>query len=323
MAGTVPALSMTMQFDKDTGKPMAGGKLYFYEANTTLPQNAFQDTGLTLPLPNPVTLDGAGRIPEFYVDDGNIHVRLTNALGVVQLDAANTLVVGPSSSGGGSSGGSVDPTAIFQTGDELFVKISSPRPGWVRQNGNTIGNAGSGAEERANADTQALFTYLWTHFAQPSANAKCPVVGGLGPSAAGDYAASKQITLPDMRGRSATGLDDMGALAAGVLLQSNITSVGDTVTTAGATGGEANHTLTQVELPAFDLPVTDPGHEHDLGVNGNDIFTTGGTHTGFFGTGAGVESNPSTTGITVNSGGGGLPHDNMAPFALGTWYVKL
>jgi len=74
MSGTIP-LSMTQQFDV-YGKPLAGGQLYLIQAGTvSTPQNGFQDSALTIPLPNPITLDAAGRIPQFFLADGSIKVR--------------------------------------------------------------------------------------------------------------------------------------------------------------------------------------------------------------------------------------------------------
>src|SRR5690606_10723240 len=108
-------------------------------------------------------------------------------------------------------GGGVDPSAIFQTGDELWLKRSGPRSGWVRQNGRTIGSAASGATERANADTQPLYEYLWNTYPAD----QCPVTGGQGISAAADFAANKRIATPDMRGYGPRGLDDMGNDPAG------------------------------------------------------------------------------------------------------------
>ena len=210
MAGTVPNLPLSMQFDKDTGKPLRGGKLSFYQASTTTPQLAYKDVGLTLPHPNPITLDGVGRIPSFYLADGFIRVRLTNARGSVQFDEASLLVIGPSS-GGGGGGGSVDATTVFQTGDVLWLDASAARPGWVRDNGRTIGSAASGATERASADCQALFTFLWANFS----DTLCPVLGGRGASAAADWAADKQITLPDKRGYVPGGLDEFGVSGVG------------------------------------------------------------------------------------------------------------
>jgi microcystin-dependent protein len=265
-------------------------------------------------------------VPEFYVADGSIHVRLVNAQGVVQLDAQNTLVIGPS--GNISSGTAVDPTTIFQTGDEIWLKSPSaaPRAGWVRQNGRTIGNATSGASECANADTSALYAFLWNNFAQLSGNTKCPVVGGLGLSAAADFAASKPVTLWDMRGRGPVGQDAMGSTSAGRLQSSNITSGGtDGTDTTGASGGEANHTLATNEMPTHTHPntLTDPGHFHTYtdqnipigGAAGSDLIKNTVT----------MNTSTATTGITITntSQGGGTSHNNMHPFALGCWYIKL
>ena len=68
---------------------------------------------------------------------------------------------------------------------------------------------------------------------------------GRGATALADFNALKPITLPDLRGRSPVGLDDMGAAGAGRILPGNVTSGGgDNQTTPAATGGEANHVLT-------------------------------------------------------------------------------
>ena len=78
-----------------------GGLLYFYASGTTTPQSAYQDSALTIPWPNPITLDSAGRVPQLYFADGAIKIRLTNSAGVVQVAADNILVIGASSGGGG------------------------------------------------------------------------------------------------------------------------------------------------------------------------------------------------------------------------------
>ena len=71
MAGTIN-LSLSQQFDEHRS-PLSGGLLYLIEAGTTsTPQSGYQDSDLTLPLPNPITLDAAGRIPAFFLADGSI-----------------------------------------------------------------------------------------------------------------------------------------------------------------------------------------------------------------------------------------------------------
>lgn len=324
-AGTLP-LALTQQFSftncvsntNACGTPLIGGLLYFYQIGTNnVVQNSFQDTGLTLTNPWPLVLDANGRVPPFYLADGSVHVRLTDANGVVQFDNLSMLVIGPSGGGGGGAG--VDPTTVASTGEVKWRPGTEFLTGWVKLNGQTIGNAGSGATQRASADTSALFTWIWNNCPDPH----CPVVGGRGATAAADFAANKQITLLDMRARIQAGLDDMGNTAAGRLLSSNVTSGGgDTTTTPGATGGEANHTLTQAQLPSYQLPVTDPGHVHGEVIN----FTgqTGGASMGGSGNQAtGPNTNSATTGITVNSGGSGSAHNVMNPFMLGTFYQKL
>src|SRR6185369_7514183 len=65
-AGTIPGFSLTPQFDL-TGKVMPGCKLYIIQAGTvSTPQNPYQDSGLTLLQPNPLTCDAAGRLPQWF-----------------------------------------------------------------------------------------------------------------------------------------------------------------------------------------------------------------------------------------------------------------
>ena len=100
MAGTI-TLSMTQRIDQH-GQPLSGGLLYTFVAGTvSTPQNAFKDLALTLPHPNPITLDASGFIPQLFFADGLIKIRLTSSDGVVQLSADNVQVIGASS--GGSS----------------------------------------------------------------------------------------------------------------------------------------------------------------------------------------------------------------------------
>src|SRR6478609_4165166 len=137
MSGTI-SFSLSQQFDTQ-GKPLSGGLFYTFVAGTTsTPQNAYQDGALTIPHPNPIVLDAAGRIPQFSLADGLIKVRLTDHAGVVQIVADNVQVIGPSS-GGGGGGGAIDATTIYQTGDLKPRYGTGAHTGWVRANGLTIG----------------------------------------------------------------------------------------------------------------------------------------------------------------------------------------
>jgi len=239
-AGTVPGFSLTPQFDL-TGKVMPGCKLYVIQAGTVLtPQNAYQDTGLSISQRNPLSCDASGRLPQWFVADGTIKLRLTTAAGVQIFVGDNLLVVGPSS-GGGGGGGTVDPTTVLQTGMAVSMYGTGILNGFVRCNGRTIGSVTSGATERANSDVQALFQYFW------GVDPNLAVSGGRGVSANADWVANKTLTLPDCRGRGIAGLDDMGNSAASRLTSSFF---GATATTLGAVGGAEKVTLAANQIPA-------------------------------------------------------------------------
>jgi len=238
MAGTI-SLNLTQQLD-EFGKPLSGGKLYIIQAGTVAtPQNAYQDSALTLALANPIILDASGRLPQFFLADGSIKIRLTDLNGTEKLVADGLIVTGASSGGGGGS--AVDATTVLQTGDFKINYGTGVLSGFVRANGRTLGNATSGATERANADTVALFAWLYN-------DTNLAVLGGRGASAAADYAASKTIVIPDIRGRALAGLDDMGNTAAGRL---SATYFGTAATVLGAAGGAESQTLTLTQLPSI------------------------------------------------------------------------
>lgn len=309
---------MSQQTDAN-GAPLAGCLLYLFVSGTVAtPTNVYSDFGLTLTAPNPLQADVTGRLPNFYLSDGTVHARLTDSSGVVIADYPSLQVLGPSSGGGG--GGGVDPTSIASTGDMKFRPTSETLTGWVRANGQTVGSAVSGASQRANADTQNLFVYLWG----VTTNAHCPVSGGRGVSGLADFQANKTIQLPDFRARAPVGLDDMGNTPAGILLASNVTSGGgDGVTTPGAWGGESNHVLIEAEHAVHTHGVNDPGHHHSCGQSQLITGPGGGSLPMLTGVANSYLTTTTTTGIALNTEGGNQAHNNMAPFVLGSWYLKL
>ena len=72
-------------FDR-CGKPLTGGQIYTYEANTTTPKVTYKDPyGLT-PNTNPIILDAAGEA-DIYLD-GTYRIRITDRNGVLVNDVA-------------------------------------------------------------------------------------------------------------------------------------------------------------------------------------------------------------------------------------------
>ncbi|MDA9539222.1 hypothetical protein ACM41_24280 [Bradyrhizobium sp. CCBAU 21362] len=322
MAGTIP-LSLTQQFD-EFGKPLSGALLYIIQAGTvSTPQQPYQDASLTILQPNPIQLDAAGRVPQFFLADGYIKVRLDDKFGVTQLARDGILVIGPSAGGGG--GGGVDPTTLIQTGAIQPFYGTGVLAGFVRMNGRTIGSATSGASERANSDCQALFNFLW------NVDSALVVAPSRGASSAADWAANKTIAVPDWRGYGLGALDDMGNVAAGRLTAAYF---GTAATVLGAGGGAEFFTLTASHIPASGLAVsgttsTDfPDHTHaytyppDSGARvsgtGNILLPSiASSSTG----GASARHQHNFSANLV--GGGGNPHRAMGPLKLCTLYIKL
>jgi hypothetical protein len=296
MAGTLP-LAMAQQVDVN-GQPLAGALVYFFVAGTVATsQTVYADFGLTTPLPNPLTCDQTGRVPMFWLADGTIHVRLTDSTGVQIIDTTMQ-VLGPSS-GGGGGGGTIDPTTILSTGDIKAKYGTGPISGFVRLNGLTIGNATSGASERANADTQALF--IWLYNEDPS----LPVSGGRTGNALNDFNASSNLELPDFRGYALGGLSGMGNGTPNTVLTTAFFGTDPSV--LGASGGSQSIGLTVANLP---------GHSH----NGTAAGTTGAdapdhSHSGTTGNDAPDHTHTTPSAAIVNPAAGFAPGGGPIPGA--------
>lgn len=80
-------------FLTNTGEVLAGGSLTFTDSGTTTPRTTWSDPAMTVPNPNPVPLDGAGRPSVDIWGDGNYRVKLSDSLGATLVTLDN--VSGP------------------------------------------------------------------------------------------------------------------------------------------------------------------------------------------------------------------------------------
>jgi hypothetical protein len=318
MAGTIN-LALTQQLD-EFGAPLSGGQLYVIQAGTvSTPQNPFQDTGLSIVMPNPITLDAAGRIPQFFLADGQIKVRLQDKNGIVKFVQDNLLVIGPSAGGGG--GGAVDPTTVMATGDLKVRYDTAIISGFVRCNGRTIGSASSGATELADPSAQALFNHLWLK--DPNL---VVTPGGRGASGAADWSANKQIALPDWRGRAIAALDDMGNTAAGRL---TVTYFGTSAIVLGAASGAESYTIANSNLPPYTpagtVATTTTGTAGGLASAANNTGTGSGFTDVIVGSGyaPAISASSSSTFTGTPQGGLSTPFSKCQPTMLATVYLKL
>jgi microcystin-dependent protein len=128
------------------------------------------------------------------------------------------------------------------------------------------------------------------------------------------------FNVPDCRGRVRAGKDDMGGTSANRLTNQPGGLNGDVL---GATGGGETHTLTEAQIPAHTHSVTDPGHAH----TGSSVASSGGAQGGSganqaAGT-APIVVNAATTGVSINSTGGGSSHNNTQPTIIANYIIRV
>lgn len=113
------------------------------------------------------------------------------------------------------------------------------------------------------------------------------------------FKSGSNLIVPDMRARVPVGLDNMGGSDAGRLSVSN---------TIGGTGGAETHALITAELPP---------HDHDSSVQWLYYNPGAGALDVTFGTSFSLSQN------TTELAGSGTAHNNMQPYILLNWILKL
>jgi len=196
---------------------------------------------------------------------------------------------------------SSEPTGVVKD----YVGSTAPT-GYVFLSGRTIGSAASSATERANADTEDLYTLLWNSMADTEA----AVSTGRGASAAADFAANKTLTLPDARGRVIAGKDNMGGSTASRITNAGAGIVG---TTLGVAGGSQTHTLITAELAS---------HAHQENSASGLAYVNDGGSTNIIGWSGSVGNNNGSP-LNTASAGSGTAHNNTQPTLVLNKIVKL
>lgn len=132
------------------------------------------------------------------------------------------------------------------------------------------------------------------------------------------------FTLPDYRGRVAVGVN---VNVPGGAMDTNVdpaqaANAGYQVTLNGKKGA-FTHTLSPTENAPHTHGVTDSGHKHWITVKSRDFKNDAGTgsdHTNDGSDTRSVESDIAYTGISIQSSGGGQPHNNLQP-SVGAYHI--
>lgn len=323
-------------FLSSSGTPHSGALAYFYDANTTTPRTVYSESSLGEAHDHPVVANSSGIFPAVFLPAGDYKVEIKTSDGATTIYTADGISTPLTGDEIVLDAGSTDPELLFGTGDYKHRHGSGTHTGWVRANGRTIGSASSGASERANADCEDLFLFLY------DADTTLSVSGGRGANAASDWAANKTIALPDLRGRALFGLDGMGNTDASVIADSLIDS-SETADTLGATFGASTYTLTTTELPAHTHTGTtgteSQSHTHNMEYDGKRHGANGASFSDSlnyvadgdtldnspdtFNIATGTASQTHTHSFTTASTGSGAAFDKLSPGVLVTIYIKL
>ena len=70
--------SLGTRYFNNSGEPLIGGKIWFFQSGSTTPKTTYSDPDQTIPNPNPVVLDAAGVQPPVFFN-GTAKAVLTNA----------------------------------------------------------------------------------------------------------------------------------------------------------------------------------------------------------------------------------------------------
>jgi hypothetical protein len=196
-----------------------------------------------------------------------------------------------------------------QPGDIKLSMVAAVPSGWVACNDGTIGDATSGATNRANADCADLYAVLWNNVSDTYA----PVTSGRGVSAAADFAAHKPIALTKMLGRALA----IAGAGSGLTARSN----GQTVGAETATIGQAN--LPDVEFDVT-IPAGQGSHNHLMGSSSTATVPGAVSFLNLSGSGENTDNAtlPEMTG-TAESGGSGTALSIMPPASFLHAFLKL
>lgn len=344
-------------FFDNNGKPLAAGTVDFYVPGTATRKTTWQDAGETVANTNPVVLDNAGRA--LILGGGSYRQVVKDKNGNLIWDQVTSSAGAGGGGGGTPTVGDGDPVGIikpwagfiapygyvFAYGQE-FVRTSYPEAFQALTSQQSVtcstGSAtltgvgdtsqlpiGAAIESAClNSGATVVSKTISTVVASSVAIISTTSTARFFPYGNGD--GSVTFNLPDLRGYTIAGRDNMGGIAASKLTS---TYFGTNPSAIGAKGGTESQTLTLAQLPSASLTVNIPSGQgsHTHSVSGG-IY--GGTTTDNFSLndvgaprgGSLITINsatlPAMTG-TANLNGSGQGHSLIQPTQTLNYIIKV
>lgn len=339
----------TTFFDSN-GKPLNGGKAYFYVPGTDTLKSTWQDGNKSVLNTNPVTLDAAGR--GLIYGDGQYRQVIKDRNGNLIWDAI-TASTGSGGGGGSSTGdgdlvGTIKPWAglsapnqyLFAYGQEIsrttystlytaitlstsvFCTNGSPILTGIADTtqipiGSAVEVSCMAPNTTVSSKTSNSVTVNNNASLTTSATAVfLPWGGGNG---------STTFNLPDLRGRVVAGRDNMGGTAASRLTATYFANAN----AIGATGGTQSKTLVQGNLPNLTLTTTiSAGQGAHTHTGAAAVGTIGGGSVGnpqsaaSSTTNTGSSTLPAMSGTTP-TGGSDTPFSIVQPTITSNYIIKV
>lgn len=344
------------QFLNADGTPISSGTVDFYVPGTSTRKTTWQDAGRTTPNTNPVSLD-AGGYAKIYGFGSYRQVVKDKDANLVWDQVTNSYAIpnAGSSTGDGLNVGSILPWSgltapnqyVFAFGQELsratfaelFATLTLSQSANCTSGSGVLSGVSDTSQVRIGAAIEAACISgtatvtaktTSTYTVNVNAIATTTVTVVVFPYGNGDGSAT--FNVPDLRGRTLAGRDNMGNVAANRLTATyfiNSAGTGVTAGALGATGGAQSHLLTTAEIPAS--PLTGTGTA-TLTVAGNPMVGLwSGAGSAGFGSGSigntarlpndyGSVSSAVTVSGTVTGGGGA--HTTIQPTLTINYIIK-
>lgn len=345
------------QFFDNNGKPLSAGKVDFYVPNSSARKSIWLDATKSTPLPNPVTLNAAGRPngDQGIYGDGQYRQVLKDRNGVIIWDRLTSSAGAGGGGGGGGDGeavgtmkmyaGFIAPTNYqFTYGQELsrttysalFTALTSIQAVFCTSGSPTLTGIGDTSQLSVGTKVEASCIPAGSQVVSKTSNSvtinnnaitSTDTEALFFPWGNGD--GSTTFNAPDFRGRAPVGRDNMGGVVAAVLTSQYFGTNPDAL---AAAGGSQSSTLVQANLPNVSPTFTGtPGGvtvnstQNDFGRNpASQAFTPGGTPFLNYLSSATVTSTGTFTPAgTISALGDGTPFSNVQPSLTTNIIIKV